>query len=476
MPLVAIGALGHSFGFRVSGVLTPLSGHRFANPINPLSNVRLHPHSEFSSMATKKVTRYAVVGAGGRVVNFIDPMVTRFKANNELVALCDTNPGRHRVPQRRLTGELGYHAVHLRGYDAKDFDRMIKETRPDVVLVTTVDAFHHKYIIRAMELGCDAVTEKPMTIDDAKCRQIFRAIQKTGKKLRVTFNYRWAPGTTLVKQILETGVIGEIVHVDMEWRLNTSHGADYFRRWHREKDKSGGLLVHKSTHHFDLVNWWLDAVPDTVFGFGRLAFYGRENAEKRGVKVKYDRYTGQNIKNDPFALSLDDKTGYMLDLYKKTEKHDGYIRDRNVFGDNITAEDTMSLLIKYRTGVVLNYSLNAFVPREGLFVTINGTKGRIEYDEEHGGHEVPGLAPSPRARWSSTPAAAPFTPCSARPTTCPSPWPKAATAAPTRSWPSRSSRLTRPRKSWGATRGTSRARRPSSSASPATTASRAASP
>lgn len=337
---------------------------------------------------SRKVTRYAVVGTGGRVVSFIDPMVTRFKANNELVGMCDPNQGRLDFHNDRLVSKLNYHAVPT--YLAKDFDRMIKETKPDVVLVTTVDAYHHEYIIRAMKLGCDAITEKPMTIDDKKCRAIYDAIKRTGRKLRVTFNYRWAPGTTLVKQLLMKGVIGEVISADMEYMLNTSHGADYFRRWHREKDKSGGLMVHKSTHHFDLVNWWLDAVPEQVFGHGRLAFYGRKNAEKRGVKVKYDRYTGHDTKGDPFALKLDGPGGYMLDLYRKTEKYDGYIRDRNVFGDNITAEDTMSLLVKYRTGVVLNYSLNAFLPREGFHIAFNGTKGRLEYREEHGAHVVKG--------------------------------------------------------------------------------------
>src|SRR4051794_23516048 len=108
-------------------------------------------------------TRYAVVGTGGRSPLFIDPMVTPLKDSNELVALCDTNPGRIEFHNKRLEGELKYHRVPA--YDAADFDRMVKETKPDVVIVTTVDAFHHQYIIRAMELGCDAVTEKPMTID-----------------------------------------------------------------------------------------------------------------------------------------------------------------------------------------------------------------------------------------------------------------------------------------------------------------------
>jgi len=353
------------------------------------------------SKKNAKVTRYAAVGTGGRIVNFTDTLLKRFRANNEIVGLCDTNQGRMDFHNNRFEHELGYHRVPT--YLAKDFDRMIKETKPDVVIVTTVDAYHHQYIARAMELGCDVVTEKPMTIDEKKCKVVFDAVKKTGRSCRVTFNYRWAPGPTLVKQLLSKGIIGEIIHADMEWLLNTSHGADYFRRWHREKDKSGGLLVHKSTHHFDLVNWLLDAVPETVFAYGRTAFYGKENAKKRGVKAPYPRYTGYNTGKDPFALKLDNGGG-LQKLYYDNEKYDGYIRDRNVFGEPITAEDTMSVLVKYKTGVVLNYSLNAYLPREGLHVVFNGTKGRLEYQEYHGTHIIGGQSAEELAKemhWES---------------------------------------------------------------------------
>ena len=77
------------------------------------------------------------------------------------------------------------------------------------------------------------------------------------------------------------------------------------RRWHREKH-TGGLLVHKATHHFDLVNWWIDSYPSEVFALGDLQFYGRANAEARGERYPYARYTGQPAaQDDPFALILD---------------------------------------------------------------------------------------------------------------------------------------------------------------------------
>ena len=124
-----------------------------------------------------------------------------------------------------------------------------------------------------MELGCDVITEKPMTIDIGRLRHVLEAKKKTGKSITVSFNYRYAPHRTQVKDILMSGAIGEITAVDFRWYLDRVHGADYFRRWHRYKDRSGGLLVHKATHHFDLVNWWIDSTPKTVHAFGKRAFY-----------------------------------------------------------------------------------------------------------------------------------------------------------------------------------------------------------
>jgi predicted dehydrogenase len=71
-----------------------------------------------------------------------------------------------------------------------NFDRMIGETRPDIVMVTTVDATHARYIIRALELGCDVLSEKPLCTDEEQCQAILDAQKKSGKKVTVTFNAR----------------------------------------------------------------------------------------------------------------------------------------------------------------------------------------------------------------------------------------------------------------------------------------------
>jgi predicted dehydrogenase len=322
--------------------------------------------------------RCAIVGTGSRAGMFIDAIAGTYRETTELVGLCDVSQTRMDWYNRRLAtmAEVGPRPTYL----ADSFDRMIADTKPDTVIVTTVDATHHLYITRAMELGCDVITEKPMTTDAAKMRAIFDVIARTGRLLRVTFNYRYAPAYTAVRRLMMEGVVGRPLCVDFSWLLDTQHGADYFRRWHRDRASSGGLLVHKATHHFDLVNWWIDSYPRDVFALAGLSFYGRANAEARGESYPYARYTGNEAaRHDPFALFLD-RSAALRGLYLEAEAESGYVRDRNVFGEPITIDDTMTVTARYRNGALLSYCLVAYAPWEGLRVAVTGDRGRLQMD------------------------------------------------------------------------------------------------
>lgn len=317
--------------------------------------------------------RYAIVGTGSRAGMFIKAIVSQFPDQAQLVALCDLSHSRMNWYKAQLP-------TPVPAYHADDFARMLTETQADTVIVTTVDAWHHHYIIAALEAGCDVICEKPLTTTLDKLQAISAAMRRTGKSLRVTFNYRYAPAYARFCELLRAGVVGRPLLVDFSWLLDTSHGADYFRRWHREKANSGGLLVHKATHHFDLVNWWIDARPQQVFALGNLLFYGADNAAARGESYAYTRYTGMpEASDDPFALDLNTKPAFR-GLYLAAEAETGYIRDQNVFGAPITAEDTMTVTARYSNGALLSYCLVAYAPWEGLRVAVTGTRGRLEMD------------------------------------------------------------------------------------------------
>jgi len=326
-----------------------------------------------------KKRRVVQVGVGGRAIMYYHAIATTFKETTELVAICDVNHKRMDFVCNYLKEKCDNYPAP-KHYGVEDFEKMIEVEKPDIVIVTSIDRTHHRYIVKAMEMGCDVVSEKPMTTDADKCKQILDAIERTGKKLRVTFNYRYAPHNWTMKKLMQEEIIGKVNQVHFEWNLNTSHGADYFRRWHRDKRNSGGLLVHKSTHHFDLVNYWLSDRPKTVYAQGDLMFYGRENAEERGMTKFYTRtYGAPNAEGDPFAFVMKgNKT--LEDLYLNAEVDDGYCRDQSVFGDNISIEDTMNVLVKYEKGTIMSYSLNAYSPHEGFRVVFTGTKGRIELE------------------------------------------------------------------------------------------------
>ncbi|WP_410674376.1 Gfo/Idh/MocA family oxidoreductase [Amycolatopsis sp. cmx-4-68] len=322
------------------------------------------------------VRRYAIVGLGSRAQLFAGALAGSARA--ELAAFCDPNETRMRVHN-------GWLGTSVPGYRPADFAAMLAKERIDVVVVCSPDHTHADYVVAALAAGCDVVTEKPMTTDADGARRILAARRETGRSVRVAFNYRYNPVHRQVRELLAAGAIGEIGSVEFSWLLDTAHGADYFRRWHREKANSGGLLVHKSGHHFDLVNWWLGSRPETVFAFGRLFFYGDG--------------TGHRPTDDRFALDLE-ASPRLRALYRDAEHEDGYVRNQDVFAPGVTIEDDLSVLVRHEGGVVLNYHLHAYSPREGYRVAFSGRSGRLELDvreNEYASDAVP--APEPgRAR------------------------------------------------------------------------------
>lgn len=314
--------------------------------------------------------KYVIVGAGGRALGmFAKPFAAELRGIAELVGVYDVNPVRANILSEKAGG--------IRVFD--DFDAMIRESKPDAVIVTTPDSLHDHYIIRSLEAGCDAISEKPMTTDADKCRAIIEAEKRTGKRVIVTFNCRFMPYVVRIKELLAKGTIGDVLHVALNWSLDTRHGADYFRRWHRQMKNSGGLLIHKSTHHFDMVNWWLNDEPETVYANGSRLFYG-PTREARGRTCSTCPHT--NSCEFYFDVAANEFT---KSFYKEAEAYDGYYRDQCVFGEDIDIYDTMSLSVKYAKGTHLSYSLNAYSPYEGWKATFVGTNGRIEAEESHSG-------------------------------------------------------------------------------------------
>ena len=328
------------------------------------------------AQAPKALKRYAIIGTGERATSMWGRQIKeRYSDVVQFVGLCDINP-------KRLEN-----SKKLMGVDCPtftNFDEMLDKAKPDVVMVTTRDSFHSQFIVRALDRGFDVMTEKPMVIDEKQCQAVLDAEKRNKKKIIVTFNYRFAPKHRTVKEVLMSGEIGKVLSVDFAWYLDVYHGADYFRRWHAYKNGGGSLWVHKATHHFDLVNWWLGADPVEVVANGQLQVYGK-NGTIRGTNCRLCPHKKEcrfyyDLTTNPTRMSL----------YAAAEDADGYYRDGCVYRNDIDIYDSMQAIVKYSNGATMAYSLDAHMPFEGYRVAFNGEFGRLEVrDHERQPWEVP---------------------------------------------------------------------------------------
>ncbi|WP_415855715.1 Gfo/Idh/MocA family protein [Sinomonas sp. G460-2] len=341
--------------------------------------------------APARPRKYALAGTGSRAEMYVDALLGPHSDLGSVVAFVDTNEHRMQYHDARIAAR-GADWQPTRHYGPERLGEMFDAERPDALIVTTPDFTHARYVTAALDRGVDVICEKPMTTTVQGIADIVRsarnAAETSGAKLVVTFNYRYSPRNSVIKDIIQSGKIGKVTSVHFEWCLDTVHGADYFRRWHRNKANSGGLLVHKATHHFDLVNWWLGDVPETVYAQGGLRFYGARNAAERGLGERPELSRDNPDRDDPFNLDLsaDPK---LRGLYLEGEADDGYHRDQDVFAEGIDIEDNLSLVVGYRGGASMAYTLVAHSPWEGYRVAFNGTEGRVEIEVVERGSVAP---------------------------------------------------------------------------------------
>ncbi len=318
--------------------------------------------------------RYVIVGAGSRVFfMFLKGLSDKIGKTIEITGVYDINKTRCEFYKKNLDT--------LTVYD--DFDTMIKSEKPDAVIVGTVDSKHTEYVVRSLNLGCDVICEKPLANTYEDCLKIIDAEKRTGKKVTVTFNCRFMPYFAKLKELVSSGVIGKVHAISYNYTLNRWHGGDYFKRWHAKMSISQGMLLHKSTHHFDVINWVLDDLPERVSAMGLQSFYAKEE-KSFGDRCRTCPKSSECESFRSQSASVDEE------LYFKAEHEDGYIRDKCAYLPDSDINDNMSVTVMYKKGTILTYTLNLFSMREGYTMTLTGDRGNIiisTYKSDYGNGE-----------------------------------------------------------------------------------------
>ena len=185
-----------------------------------------------------KRKRYVLAGTGGRGTSmFGETLIRDFSDHAELVGLFDSNPA-------RIAGSQALMGTDLPAFT--DYDELLQQLDPDCVIVCTRDNTHADYIIRALNAGKRVYSEKPLCTTAEQCRAIAAAAARSTGDCFVTHNMRYGPVAQKLKELVDGGKIGRLLSLQFDEFLDRSHGADFFRRWHRRKESSGGLLIHKA--------------------------------------------------------------------------------------------------------------------------------------------------------------------------------------------------------------------------------------
>ena len=206
-------------------------------------------------------TRVVVAGIGGRGVWTANKL--RDDARYEIVALCDRNRGKLDAVRKNE----GFAAVA--GYES--IVACIRETDPEAVVVTTHDGSHAEMVLPALEAGKFVFVEKPLEVTEEKCRDIVEADRKAGGKTFVGFNLRFAPVYVKVKELIDRGVVGDVLTIQADEYYDG--GRTYFRRWNRLRAFGGGLWITKASHDFDILYWLAGRKPVSVYANAELSYY-----------------------------------------------------------------------------------------------------------------------------------------------------------------------------------------------------------
>ena len=295
---------------------------------------------------------------------FAKPLIQDFGETAKLAALCDPNPVRVAAAAAELGGEPATFT---------DFGEMMREADPDALIVAGRDDTHAEYVAATLRAGKRVICEKPLCTTAAQCREILAAAAESAGLCLVTHNVRYAAASVAIRSIIQSGQLGNVLSMQFDETLDRCHGADYFRRWHGRMANSGGLLVHKACHHFDVLNWWAGSKPAWVSAQGALRFYGA-NGPFHGQRCRGCEHAADcDFHADMFKLEKYQK------LYLEAESADGYHRDGCVFDPAIDIYDQMFALIRYENGIEVSYTLTAYSPYESQRTVIEGSKGRLEY-------------------------------------------------------------------------------------------------
>lgn len=230
-----------------------------------------------------------------------------------------------------------------------DYRQLLARSDLDAIFITSPDYLHEAHALAALRTGRAVYLEKPMAITPEGCDRILRAADAHNAKIYLGHNMRFSPVMRTIKQLIESGRIGNVQAI---WcRHFISYGGDaYFRDWHSERRFTTGLLLQKAAHDIDLIHWFANSYVKRVVGMGMLSVYNEGTRRRTALfagEVKFDEQRWPPLMQSGFS-------------------------------PNIDVEDHSMVMMQLANGIQASYTQCHYTPDSCRNYTIIGTHGRIE--------------------------------------------------------------------------------------------------
>ncbi|MCM0646990.1 Gfo/Idh/MocA family oxidoreductase [Clostridium swellfunianum] len=309
-----------------------------------------------------KKFKIGVIGTGMRTMFLMNEILKREEL--EVVAVCDIN-------QESLNMITDNYKVSWDQY--KDYKELLAREDIEGVIIASPDYCHEEQAIAAFEAGKHIFLEKPVAITVEGAKKVLKKRDESGKTLLVGFVLRYNKLYKKMKELIESGVIGEL---KTGWILHSvGAGSDwYFHDWHGLMENTGGLLLQKGSHDFDIINWIVDSKVKRVAAMGSRDFFkGDKPNELVCEKCSERNNCGEAIKEKWMSWKTPNgnQTNLLYNIW----------RNKCVYRQEVDVPDNHQVLLEYENGVKISYLECHYTPddnREYIFI---GTKGKLKLDD-----------------------------------------------------------------------------------------------
>lgn len=290
-----------------------------------------------------KQVRMGIIGLGGR--SSIIQYWHKPTGDSVVVAAADVSKDKLKQFKENLNPDA---------FTTTDYHALLARKDVDAVAILTPDFLHEEHVTAALRAGKHVYCEKPLAITTEGCDRLLAEEKKSGKHLMIGFNMRYMSMYQTMKEIIDSGVIGDIKAVWVRHFVGLG-GYFYYHDWHGTAENTTSLLLQKASHDFDVIHWLTGRYAEKVSAFGSLDYYGGDQPNDLHCPAC-------DIKDTCPEVSL---TGLTQCAFRK----------------EIDVEDNSMVIMELEGGIKASYMQCHFTPDYSRNYTFIGTKGRIENDD-----------------------------------------------------------------------------------------------